>query len=259
MRVCCSSPSSFWHDSGYTDNLSLQASQSWFSCCSRFMVTMILSAPGGVWEFVALIPSNFRHDNVRIWGYRLVNCGIVAMAGCTGCRSVSKIGPSMPAPASMATAMRASNVYIVIVVALAVSGFLCLCMFILILRSHRRASRRSAESMSTPETTERAEVVVAEKNGLGDEDSRSKWGVNIVELVVMAGEDRPTFVAHPAAAAAAAHVVECPPLQQTPISPCKMWENVWTFIYFVISLRMIDVEQEKGALYFSRYWRLSLQ
>lgn len=56
---------------------------------------------------------------------------------------------------------------------------------------------------------------IAAKDGQGEDiNNHGQWSAAAVELVVMAGETQPTFLAHPAPAAPSPppHPIQCPPL-----------------------------------------------
>nr|PNR32680.1 hypothetical protein PHYPA_024622 [Physcomitrium patens] len=110
---------------------------------------------------------------------------------------VSKVGPSTPrspqqstegAPSSVNHHSRAANI---VVIVFAVATFVTIMIFVLILRRNRLREQTSNAADS---------VVNQQKREGQEEESQSgerKWSADTVELVVMAGETQPTFLAHP--------------------------------------------------------------
>lgn len=152
---------------------------------------------------------------------RIVLC---AMAGscsgrkCSGFGAVgvghweSKVGPSTPRPPSSekshpvpdgsAGTWSAAAIIVVLIVAVALVGMIVL---VLILRR-----RRIREEQMRNGVAQSGNVA---KGGPGEEDVNTggKWSAGAVELVVMAGETKPTFLAHPVPTPTT-HPIQCPPL-----------------------------------------------
>jgi hypothetical protein len=127
---------------------------------------------------------------------------------------VSKVGPSAPRPPSSETPVHGYypgpdestrwGAATVIVVLAGVVAFVVMTVAVVILRRKR---------IREEQMRNRAENGNVVKGGQGDEgvNKEGQWSAGAVELVVMAGETQPTFLAHPVPTPTT-HPVQCPPL-----------------------------------------------
>ena len=137
---------------------------------------------------------------------------------------VSRVGPSsLPPPISNGGAHEGVqySTVVIVVVAATVSALLCVCVVALVVRFSRRRPGSQLESDMRADVASAGDVRRdeghRERPGVGKslEDheeaetctARAGGGPRAEQLVVMAGEDLPTFLAHPASAA-----IQCPPL-----------------------------------------------
>lgn len=141
--------------------------------------------------------------------------------------AVSRIGPSMPAPTTSESGTsdpgdggNSAPVALIVVTAI-VSALLCLCVVVLVLRNNRR--RQILMSAETSGDTNPGPAILwksleghEEEDGGNEAAGRRRSAQREEQLVVMAGEDLPTFLAHPVGApptAACSNIhIECPPL-----------------------------------------------
>lgn len=140
-------------------------------------------------------------------------------------RWVSRVGSSTPAsvtdnaptstgrggryPVENSASAANANVAAMIVVLVGALLVLTGVMTIVMLLRRRRIREERLNALRS------ADVVVAAKGANGDEaqSEGGKWSAGTVELVVMAGETSPTFLAHPVPATP---VIQCPPLMILP-------------------------------------------
>jgi hypothetical protein len=147
--------------------------------------------------------------------------------------AVSRVGPPTRLPPTGAdtnnntstttgTENGANSVSITVVIALAVSALICLCMFILIVRNNREAvtaGRYVSPHIVLPVGTNHQARKKADDNDASETGTRSCQQTE--QLVVMAGEHMPTFLAHPIpapstpASSTSLHI-QCPPLHTAP-------------------------------------------
>ncbi|KAG0554935.1 hypothetical protein KC19_12G131500 [Ceratodon purpureus] len=140
-------------------------------------------------------------------------------------KEVSKVGPLTPRPPSSETSIhgyhpvadaRAKwNAATILVVLTAVVALLGMIVVVIILRRRRIRDQRMRDSTAAAENGNVA------KAGQGEEgvNKEGKWSAEAVELVVMAGETQPTFLAHPVPTPTN-HPIQCPPLILPEDHPC---------------------------------------